>query len=60
VDATVRVRAVTFFAKLFSPLARFMMGTMRRCVEDDFNDIEKALTEGPRTAVRGPSSATAP
>jgi hypothetical protein len=45
VDVTSNIRAVSFWAKLFSPLAKLMMGTMRRCVEDDLNDLEKALTK---------------
>jgi carbon monoxide dehydrogenase subunit G len=45
VDVTFQVRAVSFVAKLFSPLAPLMMGTMRRCVEADLSDLEKALSE---------------
>jgi hypothetical protein len=39
VDMTLNVRAVSLFAKLFSPLARLMMGTMRKCVEQDMADL---------------------
>ena len=47
VDVTFEARAVSFFAKLFSPLARLMMGTMRKCVEDDLSDLERALVKPP-------------
>jgi hypothetical protein len=47
VDITFDARPVSFFAKLLSPLARLMMGTMRRCVEEDLNDLERAVTQQP-------------
>lgn len=47
VDVTFDARAVSFFAKLFSPLARLMMGTMRKCVEGDLDDLERSLVRQP-------------
>jgi carbon monoxide dehydrogenase subunit G len=47
VDVTFQSRAVSLWAKLFSPLARLLMGTMRRLIEDDLNDMERALVNQP-------------
>jgi hypothetical protein len=38
------LRAVSFFAKLFSPLARLMMGMMKKCVVQDMDDLGRALS----------------
>jgi hypothetical protein len=43
VDATFNVRAVSFWAKLFSPLARLAMGMMKKCVAQDMDDLGRAL-----------------
>ncbi|HVK07307.1 MAG TPA: SRPBCC family protein [Gemmataceae bacterium] len=43
VDVTFNVRAVSFFAKLFSPLARLMMGTIKKCVSEDMDGLGRAL-----------------
>jgi carbon monoxide dehydrogenase subunit G len=45
VDVTMVGTARTLFARLMSPLAGLMAGTMKKCVRDDLNDI-KAHVEG--------------
>jgi hypothetical protein len=32
----------TFFAKLMTPMAYFMQGMVRKCLEDDLRDLKKA------------------
>ena len=39
---TMSVTAVSFFAKLMSPLSKLMMGMMRKCFEGDLEAIRKA------------------
>jgi hypothetical protein len=43
VDVTFNLRAVSFWAKLFSPLARLAMGMMKKCVVQDMDDLGRAL-----------------
>jgi hypothetical protein len=49
VDVAVRTRAVSFFAKLFTPLAFLMKGMLRKCVAKDLDDL-KAAAEGRKKA----------
>ncbi len=41
-------KPVTFFAKVMSPLGKLMAGSMKKCIEQDLDDVEQAI-EG-RTA----------
>ncbi len=34
--------ALSFGAKLMTPLARMFMGSVRKCLDEDFDDLEKA------------------
>jgi Polyketide cyclase / dehydrase and lipid transport len=43
VDVTFDLKAVSFFAKLMRPLAGLMMGMMRKCVQQDLDDLRAAL-----------------
>lgn len=43
-------KALSFFAKLFSPLAKLMMGTMKKCIEKDIDDMAR-FCESPHVAV---------
>lgn len=49
VDVTVRTRAVSFFAKLFTPLMFLMRGMLRKCVARDLDDL-RAAAEGQKKA----------
>ncbi len=42
VDVEFRMRAVSFFAKLLTPLAFLMKGMLRKCLDQDMEDIKKA------------------
>jgi hypothetical protein len=42
VEFEFHARAVSFFAKLLTPLMFLMKGVMRKCVEQDLEDIKKA------------------
>jgi hypothetical protein len=49
VDVAVRTRAVSFFAKLFTPLMFLMRGMLRKCVAKDLDDL-RAAAEGQKKA----------
>jgi len=36
-------RPVTMAAKLFSPIGKMLMGTLRKCMEQDFDELEQHL-----------------
>ncbi len=40
-------RPLTFFAKLMSPLGRFMMPMMKKCFENDFQALKTVAESGP-------------
>jgi hypothetical protein len=42
VDMTFDAKPVSFFAKLMSPLAFLMMGGMKKCMDQDLEDLKKA------------------
>lgn len=44
-------KAESFFAKLFAPLASLMMGTMKKCMEQDMTDL-KTCIEAEQKAAR--------
>jgi carbon monoxide dehydrogenase subunit G len=44
VDVTMTTKPISFFAKLMSPLGFLMAGTMKKCLQDDLEDI-KAYVE---------------
>ncbi len=41
VQIEVETYAVSFLAKLMSPLSKLMMGPMKKCIAADFNDIKR-------------------
>ena len=41
-------QALTFFAKLMSPLGRLMAGTMRKCLTQDMDDLAKVIENSDR------------
>ncbi len=43
VDMTMTTRPLTFMAKLMSPLGRLMAGPMRKCFEQDLDDLQAGL-----------------
>jgi hypothetical protein len=45
VDMSFEARAVSFWAKLMSPLFTLMKGTMRKCFEDDMEALRKVLED---------------
>jgi carbon monoxide dehydrogenase subunit G len=47
VDVAFRSRAVSLFAKLFTPLAFLMMGTMKKCVTGDVAKLGAAVEAAP-------------
>ncbi len=49
-DCEFRTRAVSFFAKLFTPLAYLMKGMLRKCLNQDMEDIKKAAEGTPPNA----------
>jgi carbon monoxide dehydrogenase subunit G len=51
VDISLKTRAMTLYAKLFSPLAYLMMGMMKKCVLKDFEDLRKVLEANPPATV---------
>jgi len=36
---------LTFFAKLMMPLGKLMMGTMKKCIDNDLEDMKKAAEQ---------------
>lgn len=46
VEMDFRSRPLTLAAKLFSPLAWMMMGTMKKCMEGDLEDLKQAIESG--------------
>lgn len=50
----IEITPTTLFARLMSPLSRLMMGSMRKCVDEDMEDC-KAMAEG-----RTPDASPAP
>jgi hypothetical protein len=51
VEMSCSIEARSFMAKLFKPLARFMTGQMRKCIDADLQDLQR-IAESP-----GPASA---
>jgi hypothetical protein len=49
VDVAFATRAVSFWAKLFTPLAYLMLGPMKKCVVRDMDDLRAAI-EGQKQA----------
>lgn len=49
VDVTLEIRAMTLWAKLFTPLAYLMRGMMRRCMAGDLDQL-RAAVEGRKQA----------
>jgi hypothetical protein len=47
VDVTFNLRAVSLYAKLFSPLSWLMMGMIKKCVAQDLDDLGRALAKVP-------------
>lgn len=43
IDMTMDGRAVTFFAKLMTPVSMLMAGTMRKCIEKDMADLRASI-----------------
>ncbi len=43
VEMDFQSRPLTLLAKLFSPLARLMIGSMKKCMEGDLEDLKKAV-----------------
>ena len=41
VEANMQCRPITLFAKLMSPLSIFMIGSMRKCIEQDLEDLKQ-------------------
>ena len=41
-ELSTHTRSITFFAKLFTPLSWLMMGSMKKCMEKDLDDLKKA------------------
>ena len=56
VDLEMRSRPLTFMAKLMSPIGALMSGTMKKCVEQDIEDVRKVVEA---RAPGGEASATA-
>jgi hypothetical protein len=50
VDLTVATRAVSFWAKLFTPLAFLMIGGMKKCAAQDLDDLRAAVEGAKRAA----------
>ena len=46
VDLELSTRPITFFAKLMSPLGALMAGSMKKVIEQDMTDLQKALESG--------------
>ena len=44
VTLTFGAEPVSFGAKLMAPVAKMFMGSLRKCVEQDFDDLERAAT----------------
>jgi len=40
VDMSFETKPLTFFARLMSPLARLMMGAMKKCMDGDLDDLK--------------------
>ncbi len=56
VEVEVIIRAVSLSAKLFAPLARLMMGSMKRLLDHDMEDLKAFLeSREPRAAGAHPS-----
>ena len=47
VDMSFEGKPLTFMAKLMSPLGWFMMGTMKKCMEGDVEDLQKVAEAKP-------------
>lgn len=47
VDCEFRTRAVSFVAKLFTPLAYLMKGMLRKCLDQDLEDVKKTAERSP-------------
>jgi carbon monoxide dehydrogenase subunit G len=43
VDVTMTTKPLSLFAKLMSPLSFLMVGTMKKCLQDDLEDIKSYL-----------------
>lgn len=43
VDVEMKITPVTFFAKVMSPLARLMSGSMKKCFQKDFDDLKSVV-----------------
>lgn len=46
VEMDLRVRPISFFAKLMSPVAGFMMGTMKKALDKDMDRLQAAVEAG--------------
>ena len=46
VEFEMSYRPVTFFAKVMSPLAKIMSGTMKKCMEKDLDELKAAAESG--------------
>lgn len=53
VEVEMRTRAVSFFAKLMSPLGKLMMGPMKKCIDKDMEELKSAAEN--RSEVEVPS-----
>lgn len=53
VEVEMRTRAVSFLAKLMSSLGKLMMGTMKKCIDKDLEELKSAAED--RSQVEVPS-----
>ena len=56
VDQVVQCRPLSLWAKLMFPLSKLMAGPMKKCMEQDLDDLAGVLTERTATPAAEPDA----